>query len=164
MGLCRSLIPLAFDLEKSSDMVGAKRMARASRAPPTSTWHWSRIGTGLLCATRRSFSLNPAYSDGTRVSGCSHDSKHRAASAGLFATAGEPASCTFLMRCIRDARVQQAEAQACVWNAASAGPCVRYHGNRCDLNEVAAPDGFQSAPKASSCWLLSCVIVNLTTT
>jgi hypothetical protein len=45
--LCRSLLPLAFDLEKSSDVAGARRMARASRAHPTSSWHWSRIGMGL---------------------------------------------------------------------------------------------------------------------
>ena len=31
--------------------------------------------------------------------------------------------------------------QACVWNAASGGRCVRYHGNRCDLIEITAPDG-----------------------
>ncbi len=43
--------------------------------------------------------------DRKRASRCSHaTSKHRAASAGLLATAGEPASCTFLMPCIRDAR------------------------------------------------------------
>jgi hypothetical protein len=46
----------------------------------------------------------------SRVSGCSHDSKHRAASAGLFATAGEPASFMLLMPCRRDARVPQAAA------------------------------------------------------
>ena len=70
-------------------------------------------------------------------------SKHRAASAGLLATAGEPASDVLLMPCIRDARVQQAAAQACVWNAAADGTCVRHHRNRCDLNEAAAPDGFR---------------------
>ena len=49
--------------------------------------------------------------DGRRASGCSHaTSKHRAASAGLLATAGEPASCTVIMPCMRDARVQQAAA------------------------------------------------------
>ena len=30
--------------------------------------------------------------------------------------------------------------QACVWNAASAGTCVRYHGNRCDLIEINSPE------------------------
>jgi hypothetical protein len=38
------------------------------------------------------------------------DSKHRAASAGLLATAGEPASDMLLMPSIRDARVPQAAA------------------------------------------------------
>ena len=36
--------------------------------------------------------------------------------------------------------------QACVWNAASGGRCVRYHGNRCDLTEVAAPNGVRLQP------------------
>ena len=30
--------------------------------------------------------------------------------------------------------------QACVWNAASGGRCVRYHGNRCDLIEIHSPE------------------------
>ncbi len=50
LGLCRSLLPLALDLEKSPDMMGARRKARASRAHPTKNWHWSRIGMGSLCA------------------------------------------------------------------------------------------------------------------
>jgi hypothetical protein len=31
LGLCRSLLPLAFDLEKSSGMVGARRLARSEQ-------------------------------------------------------------------------------------------------------------------------------------
>jgi hypothetical protein len=96
-----------------------------SRSPPTS---WERgawieqvapiqpqagIGRALVwaCFVRRKFSPHLAYSDRKRASGCSHaTSKHRAASAGLLATAGEPASCMFLMPCILDARVPQAAA------------------------------------------------------
>jgi hypothetical protein len=96
-----------------------------SRSPPTS---WERgerreqvasmqpeagIGRVLVwaCFVRRKFSPHLAYSDRKRASGCSHaTSKHRAASAGLLATAGEPASCMFLMPCIPDARVPQAAA------------------------------------------------------
>jgi hypothetical protein len=82
---------------------------RASRAHPTSSWHWSRIGMGLPSAQK--VLAKSADSDGNRASRCSLvTSKHRAASAGLLATAGEPASCMFLMRCIRDARVPQAAA------------------------------------------------------
>ncbi len=33
--------------------------------------------------------------------------------------------------------------QACVWNAASGGRCVREHGERCDLIEITAPDGLR---------------------
>ena len=41
------------------------------------------------------------------------------------------------------ARWQQ---QASVWNAASAGTCVRHHGDRCDPSDVAAPDGVRLQP------------------
>ena len=96
-----------------------------SRSPPT--W-WGRVArreqvapihpqAGIsrvliwACFVHRKFSPHLAYSDRKRASGCSHTtSKHRAASAGLLATAGEPASCMFLMACIRDARVPQAAA------------------------------------------------------
>jgi hypothetical protein len=128
-GLCRSLIPLAFDLDKSSDMMGARLVARASRAHPTSSWHWSR----------RTFPPNTADSDGKRVSGCSHVTRgHPAASAGLFPTAGEPASGMLIMSYIR-VHASRSKQLACVWTAASGGTCARYHGNRCDLSEVAAP-------------------------
>ena len=108
------------------------------------------IGRVLVwaCFVRTTLSLQLAYSDGKRASGCSHaTSKHRAASAGLLATAGEPASCTFLMQChaygMHATRWQQ---QACVLNAASAGTCVRHHGDRCDPSEVAAPNGVRLQP------------------
>ncbi len=39
-------------LEKSPDMVGGRRKARASRAHPTSSWHWSWIGMGLRFAQK----------------------------------------------------------------------------------------------------------------
>ena len=39
LGLCRSLVPLSLDLEKSSDMVGARRIERSSRAHP---WNLKR--------------------------------------------------------------------------------------------------------------------------
>ena len=96
-----------------------------SRSPPT-WWEGcarreqvapirSEAGIGRVlvwaCCVRSKFSPHLAYSDGKRASGCSQaTSKHRAASAGLLATAGEPASCTLLMPCIRDARVPQAAA------------------------------------------------------
>ena len=71
------------------------------------------IGRVLVwaCCVRSKFSPHLAYSDGKRASGCSQaTSKHRAASAGLLATAGEPASGMFVMTCIQDGRVPQAAA------------------------------------------------------
>ena len=71
------------------------------------------IGRVLVraCFVRRKFSPHLAYSDRKRASGCSHaTSKHRATSAGLLATADEPASGTFLMPSIRDGRVPLAAA------------------------------------------------------
>jgi hypothetical protein len=68
--LCRSLLPLAFDLEKSNDMVGARREARASRAHPTSKLALSHIGGPALCAES---SLHIRHlRKGTRASRCSH--------------------------------------------------------------------------------------------
>ncbi len=46
--LCRSLLPFAFDLEKSSDVEGGALREHVARIQPQS-WHWSRIGVGLLC-------------------------------------------------------------------------------------------------------------------
>ena len=86
----------------------------------------------------------------TRVRVLARDSKHRAASAGLFATAGEPASCTFLMPCIRDARVQQAAAGLLLRSRLSWHVRVRHHRNRCDLNEAAAPEWLPCAACSSA--------------
>jgi hypothetical protein len=142
LGLCRSLLPLAFDLEKSPDIVGARLTARATRAHPTSSLHWSRIGMGLLCAQKvfatsgilRMVDARPGArtrlrSNGRPLPAYSRRLASLQAARSLCHAYGMHAS----------SRKQQ----ACVWNAASAGPCVRYHGNRCDLNEVAAPDGFR---------------------
>ena len=115
------------------------------------------IGRVLVwaCFVRRKFSPHLAYSDGKRGSGCSQaTSKHRAASAGLLATAGEPASDMFIMTCIRDARVQQAAAGLRLRSRLSWHMRVRHHRNRCDLNEAAAPEWLpcaacSSAPDAS---------------
>ena len=81
--------------------------------------------------------------DGNRASGCSH----------VTPSTGQPLpACSRRLASLQAARslchaygmhASSRKQQACVWNAASAGPCVRYHGNRCDLNEVAAPNGFR---------------------
>ena len=69
------------------------------------------------------------------------DSKHWVASAGAFGRACEQAACSLCYAYGMDAfRGQQ---QACVWKAAPGGTCVRYHSNRCDLIELAAPNGFR---------------------
>jgi hypothetical protein len=105
-----------------------------------------RSGAGIgrvlvwACFVRRTFSPHLAYCGWyTRVRLLARDSRHRAASAGLLATAGEPASCVFPMRCIRHARVPLAAAGMRL-NRRLRWPCVRYHGTRCDLSEVAAPE------------------------
>ena len=115
------------------------------------------IGRVLVwtCCVRRKLSPHLAYLDRKRASGCSHaTSKHRAASAGLLATAGEPASDMFIMTWIRDARVQQAAAGLLLRSRLSWHVHVRHHRNRCDLNEAAAPEWLpcaacSSAPDAS---------------
>ena len=51
LGRCRSLLPLAFDLEKSSDMMGARLMTREI-VPIQPQADWSRSGKGLLGAQK----------------------------------------------------------------------------------------------------------------
>ena len=74
--LCRSLLPLAFDLEKSPDMVGARRTARASRARRTSSRHWSRMHWYRSAVAERNRQTYSAWHIriGNRASeaGCSH--------------------------------------------------------------------------------------------
>ena len=68
LGLCRSHLPLAFDLEKSSDVEGARRMAQPRRAHPTSKL---ALVAYLVraCYVCRTFS---GILDGKRASRCSH--------------------------------------------------------------------------------------------
>ena len=117
-----------------------ERGARCERVAPIRP----EAGIGRVfvwaCCVRRKFSPYLAYSDGKRASGGSQaTSKHRAASAGLLATAGEPASGTFLMPCIRYARVPQAAAGLRL-ERRPAGTCVRDRGNRCGLIEINSPE------------------------
>jgi hypothetical protein len=138
LGLCRSLLPLAFDLEKSSDRVGSEAHG-ASKSRPSNlklalVAYW--YGPAVCALSSRHI----WHLDGKRASGGSHaTSKHRAASAGLLATAREPASCTFLIPCIRDARVPQAAAGLRL-ERRPAGTCVRDRGNRCGLIEINSPE------------------------
>ena len=113
-------------------------MARASRAHPTSSRRRSLVGMGVLSA-QKVIAQTGMFGRQTHVQMLAGDSKHRTASASLLATASEATSCMFLLPCMRDARVPQ----ACVWKAGSGGSFVRHHGNRCDLNEVTAPNGFR---------------------
>ena len=96
-----------------------------------------------VCAV--SFRRIRHIADGKRASGCSH----------VTLSTGRPLPAYSRRLVSLSLRLQAARSlchaygmhtssrkqQACVWNAASAGPCVRYHGNRCDLSEVAAPNG-----------------------
>jgi hypothetical protein len=96
-----------------------------SRSPPTwrerGAWREQvapirpQAGVGRVlvwaCFGRRKLSPLLAYCGWyTRVRVLAHDSKHRAASAGLLATAGEAASGMSIVTCIRDGRVPQAAA------------------------------------------------------
>ena len=68
--LCRSPLPLASDLDKSSDMMGARLTTRARRAHRISSRHWSRTGMGLVCARKilaKSVLLGPNVSENVRL-------------------------------------------------------------------------------------------------
>jgi hypothetical protein len=147
LGLCRSLLPLAFDLEKSPDIVGARLTARATRAHPTSSWHWSRIGMGLLCAQKvlatsgilRIVNARPGARTRLRSTGRPLPAYSRR----LESLQAARSLCHAHAYGMHASRWQQ---QACVWNAASGGMCVRYHGDHCDPSEVAAPNGVRLQP------------------
>jgi hypothetical protein len=128
--------------EKSSDMVGARLMTRASR--PSIQPH-TGIGRGSVwaCRVRTTFSPNPAYSDGKRTSRCSHVtlSTGRPLPARSRWLVSLQAACSLCRAYgMHASRRQQ---QACVWNAAAVSTCARYHCNRCDLIETTAPNDFR---------------------
>ena len=89
--LCRWLLSVASGL--ASPSTAWERGSRRERAATTRPQ--AGIGRGLAwaCCVRSKFSPHPAYCGWyTRVRVLACDSKHRAASAGPFAPAGEPAS------------------------------------------------------------------------
>ena len=150
LGLCRSLLPLAFDLEKSSDRGGSEAHG-ASKSRPSDRklalvaywygpavcaessrhiWHIRMVNArpGARMRLRSTGRPLPAYS--RRMASLE-------AARSLCHAYGMHAS-----------RWQQ---QACVWNAAADGTCVRHHRNRCDLIEVAAPEWLPCAACSKQC-------------
>ena len=92
----------------------------SQRKRAAASWNWSRIGMGLLCPPKgiaESFIFRMVSA---RPEMRARDSRHRAASAGLFAPAGEPASRGTLramrMGCACSARLQLLPA---TWNSAT---------------------------------------------
>ena len=94
---------------------------------------------GLLCAQKLSPHL--AYADGRRASGCSHVTLSTGRPPSLPAYSRRlvslQAACSTCHTYVMQASGRQQ--QACHWSAASAGLCVRYHGDRCDLIEINSP-------------------------
>ena len=78
--------------------------------------------------------------DGKRASGCSHValSTGRPLPACSRRLASLQAACSLCYA--YEMHASRRQQQACVWNAAADGTCVRHHRNRCDLIEVAAPE------------------------
>ena len=139
-------------------MVGARRTARATRAHPTSSWHWSRSGTGLLCAQKvlatsgilRMVDARPGARTRLRSTG-------RPLPAYSRRLASLQAARSLCHACgMHAARRQQ---QPCVWNADSAGTCVRHHGYRCDLIEINSPEWLPLAA-CSSAPDVSCIFAD----
>ena len=136
--LCRWLLSVASGLASRS--TAWERGSRRHRAAATRPQ--AGIGRALAwaCCARRKESPNSAYSGwSARVQRCAHDSSFgRPLPAYSRRLVSLQAACSLSHAYGMDAsRWQQ---QACVWNAASGGRCVRQHGNRCDLTEVAAPE------------------------
>ena len=148
LGLCRLPLSLAFDLEKSPDMVGGMRTARASRAHPTSSRHWSRIGMGLLCAQ-----------DALATTGILRKVNARPDARTQLLSTGRPLPAySRRLVSLRAARSlcdaygtrPAGSSRHASKKAAAAGPCARHDSNRCDLIE------FNSPRMASACSLPQC--------
>jgi hypothetical protein len=97
----------------------------SQRKRAAASWHWSRIGMGLLCAPKgiaESFIFRMVNA---RPEMCARDSRHRAASAGLFAPAGEPAN-RGTLRAVRMGGVCSARLQRlpATWNSAALVACA----------------------------------------
>ena len=125
-----------------------------SRNPPT--W-WERgarrgqvapirpeagIGRVLVwaCCVRSKFSPHLANSDGERASGCSHVTLSTARPLPAYSRRLVSLQAARSLCHAYGMHASRRQQQACVWNAASAGTCVRYHGNRCDLIEINSPE------------------------
>ena len=112
----------------------------SQRKRAAASWNWSRIGMGLLCPPKgiaESFIFRMVSA---RPEMRARDSRHRAASAGLFAPAGEPASRgtvrAMRMGCVCSVRQQQLPA---TWNSAALVACAcRNICTSCDPIEVTA--------------------------
>ena len=127
-----------------------ERVARREQVAPIQ----SQAGVGRVlvwaCFVRRKFLPHLAYSDGKRASRCSQVALSTAQplpahSRRLVSLQAARSLCHSYG--MHGSRRQQ---QACVWKAASGGTCVRHHGNRCDLIEMAAPEWLPHAACGNS--------------
>jgi hypothetical protein len=123
-----------------------ERGARRKEVAPIRPEAGIRRVLAWACCVRSKFSPHLAYSDGKRASGCSYVtlSTRRSLPAYSRLLVSLQATCSLCQAYgMHASRRQQ---QAYVWNAASGGPCVRHHGDHCDLSEVAAPNGVRLQP------------------
>jgi hypothetical protein len=106
------------------------------------------MGMGLMCAPYRTAESGIFRMVSARPDMRTQDTRRRAAAAGVFAPAGEPASCMKAACFVCHAHGMHVAAVAQVaaglrLKRRLPGTCVRYHDNCCDLSEIAAPNGFR---------------------
>ena len=133
---------------QSIDRMGARLAAQTSRNHATASWHRLRMGMGLMCAPNRTAESGIFQMVSARPDMRTQDTRRRAAAAGIFAPAGEPASCMKAACSVCHAHGMHVAAVAQVaaglrLKRRLPGTCVRYHDNCCDLSEIAAPNGFR---------------------
>ena len=133
---------------QSIDRMGARLAAQTSRNHATASWHRLRMGMGLMCTPNRTAESGIFRIVSARPDMRTQDTRRRAAAAGIFAPAGEPASCMKAACSVCHAHGMHVAAVAQVaaglrLKRRLPGTCVRYHDNCCDLSEIAAPNGFR---------------------
>ena len=147
--LCRSLPSFAFHL--ASPVICRERASRRERDGSMPFQPGAARATVRACRVRKTIHPTLAHSDGNRASSCAHTRSERPLPADFREPASMPAASSLCYAYgMHASRRQQ---QACVWESRRRWHmCVRCLGNRCDLIEVTAPNGFR-LPLVAVIWV-----------
>ena len=97
--------------------------------------------------------------DGRRASGCSHVTLSTARPLPAYSRRLASLQAARSLCHAYGMHAFRRQQQACVWNADSAGTCVRHHGYRCDLIEINSP-GWLPLAACSNAPDVSCIFAD----